>query len=103
MRLACRCALPSDPASRTWGVCVQKFEEYRARQIKSQRGASATDDEFAKEAFAEAARTWGRLALTFARKEIAAARVKDGTHPLSEQEIEDQLRKLQDTLSMTPT
>jgi hypothetical protein len=82
---------------------VQKFEEYRARQIESQRGASATDDEFAKEAFAEAARIWGRLALTFARKEIAAARVKDGTHPLSEQEIEDQLRKLQDTLSMTPT
>jgi hypothetical protein len=82
---------------------VQKFEEYRARQIESQRGASATDDEFANEAFAEAARTWGRLALTLARKEIAAARVKDGTHPLSEQEIEDQLRKLQDTLSMTPT
>jgi hypothetical protein len=78
-----------------------KFEEYRARQIESQKSADATDDAFAKEAFLEASRTWGRLALTFARKELAATRNRvDGGQPPSEQDVQDQLRKLADALSM---
>ena len=89
--------------SKGWSMRVEKFDEYRARQIESQRSADATDDEFAKEAFLEAARTWGRLALTLARKELAAARSRHDAHPPSEDEIQDRLRKLEDALSMAST
>jgi hypothetical protein len=56
------------------------------------------------EAFLEAARIWGRLALTFARRELGAARNRVGdAQPPSEADVQDQLSKLADTLSMAST